>query len=189
MTLPRLPSRFPPRSPRFLGAVALANVGGVIAYLPLLTLLLPIKVEGLSGEARIGVFTATVVAGAVAASLSNVLFGWLSDRSVAQGGGRRGWVAGGVVATAISYAGIATAATPTTLVLAIVGFQAGVNALLAPLMAIMAEEVPDAQKGWQVVCSPSAIRWRRDFRPFWSDRRCCRKRHGSRSCLRRWPLA
>ncbi|WP_294275205.1 MFS transporter [uncultured Sphingomonas sp.] len=147
MTLPRLPSRFPPRSPRFLGAVALANVGGVIAYLPLLTLLLPIKVEGLSGEARIGVFTATVVAGAVAASLSNVLFGWLSDRSVAQGGGRRGWVAGGVVATAISYAGIATAATPTTLVLAIVGFQAGVNALLAPLMAIMAEEVPDAQKG------------------------------------------
>ncbi len=46
MTLPRPSSRFPLRSPGFLGAVALANVGGVIAYLPLLTLLLPIKVEG-----------------------------------------------------------------------------------------------------------------------------------------------
>jgi len=140
-------SRFPLRSPAFLGAVALANAGGVIAYLPLLTLLLPIKVEGLSGEARIGVFTATVIAGAIAASLSNVLFGWLSDRSVARGGGRRGWVTGGIAATALSYAGLALAASPIALVLAVVAFQVTANALLAPMMAIVAEEVPDAQKG------------------------------------------
>lgn len=140
-------SRFPLRSPAFLGAVALANAGGVIAYLPLLTLLLPIKVEGLSGEARIGVFTATVIAGAIAASLSNVLFGWLSDRSVARGGGRRGWVTGGIAVTALSFAGLALAASPVALVLAVVAFQVAANALLAPMMAIVAEEVPDAQKG------------------------------------------
>ena len=140
-------SRFPLRSPGFLGAVALANAGGVIAYLPLLTLLLPLKVEGLSGEARIGVFTATVFAGAIAASISNVLFGWLSDRSVTRGGGRRAWMAGGVAATAASYGGLIIAATPVALVAALVAFQIAVNALLAPMMAIMAEEVPDAQKG------------------------------------------
>lgn len=140
-------SRFPLRSPGFLGAVALANAGGVIAYLPLLTLLLPLKVEGLSGEARIGVFTATVFAGAIAASISNVLFGWLSDRSVARGGGRRAWMAGGVAATAASYGGLIVAATPLALVAALVAFQIAVNSLLAPMMAIMAEEVPDAQKG------------------------------------------
>ncbi|GKS02610.1 MFS transporter [Sphingomonas aquatilis] len=140
-------SRFPLRSPGFLGAVALANAGGVIAYLPLLTLLLPLKVEGLSGEARIGVFTATVFAGAIAASISNVLFGWLSDRSVARGGGRRAWMAGGVAATAASYGGLIVAATPLALVAALVAFQIAVNALLAPMMAIMAEEVPDGQKG------------------------------------------
>ena len=139
--------RFPMRSPGFLGAVALANAGGVVAYLPLLTLLLPIKVEGLSGDARIGVFTATAVAGAIAASLSNVLFGWLSDRSVAHGRGRLGWLAGGIVATAASYAGLALVATPIALVLAVVAFQIAVNALLAPMMAILADEVPDAQKG------------------------------------------
>ncbi len=140
-------SRFPLRSPGFLGAVALANAGGVIAYLPLLTLLLPLKVEGLSGEARIGVFTATVFAGAIAASISNVLFGWLTDRSVARGGGRRAWMASGVAATAASYGGLIVAATPVALVAALVAFQIAVNALLAPMMAIMAEEVPDAQKG------------------------------------------
>jgi MFS family permease len=143
MTRPRIFQR----SPALLGIVALANVGGVIAYLPLLTLLLPIKVERLSGEARIGLFTATVVAGAIAASLSNILFGWLSDRSMARGRGRRGWVAVGLVATAISYGGLAVASTPLALVAAVVGFQAAVNMLLSPMMAIMAEEVPDAQKG------------------------------------------
>ena len=140
MTRPRIFQR----SPAFLGIVALANVGGVIAYLPLLTLLLPIKVERLSGEARIGLFTATVVAGAIAASLSNILFGWLSDRSMARGRGRRGWVAIGLVATAISYGGLAVASTPLALVAAVVGIQAAVNMLLSPMMAIMAEEVPDA---------------------------------------------
>lgn len=143
MTSPRIFQR----SPGFLGVVALANVGGVIAYLPLLTLLLPIKVERLSGDARIGLFTATVVAGAIAASLSNILFGWLSDRSVARGGGRRGWVAIGLVATAISYGALAVASTPLALVAAVIGFQAAVNVLLSPMMAIMAEEVPDARKG------------------------------------------
>ncbi|WP_137898469.1 MFS transporter [Sphingomonas sp. 2SG] len=131
----------------FLIVFALANVGGVIAYLPLLTLLLPLKVEALSGAARIGVFTACITAGALSASGANVLFGWLSDRSLRRGGGRRRWMVGGIVATAASYAAVAFAQTPVALVAAIVVFQFAVNALLAPMMAIMAEEVPDAQKG------------------------------------------
>lgn len=135
------------RSVGFLLALALAYAGGTIGYLPLLTLLLPMKIEGIAGEARIGLFTATIVAGAIAASVSNIVFGWLSDRSVARGGGRRRWLAGGLFATALSYALVASASTPATIVLAILLFQCAVNALLAPLLAIMADEIPDAQKG------------------------------------------
>ncbi|WP_332838006.1 MFS transporter [Sphingomonas sp. MA1305] len=127
--------------------MALADAGGVIAYLPLLTLLLPIKVERLTGDARIGVFTATVVAGAIAASLANVTFGWLSDRSFARGHGRRRWMVAGVIVTAASYVGIAFATSPVALVAAIAAFQIAVNVLLAPMMAAIAEEVPDSQKG------------------------------------------
>jgi len=138
-----------PRPTRFLLTYALANAGGVIGFLPLLTLLLPLKVEGVAGEARLGLLTATVIAGAIAASLSNLLFGWLSDATVARGHGRgrRGWAAGGLIATALAYGGIALAATPGQIVLAVVAFQTALNALLAPLMAIMADEIPDAQKG------------------------------------------
>lgn len=138
------PSR---RSPAFLIAFALANAGGVIGYLPLLTLLLPIKVAQVAGGERIGVLTATIVAGAVVASAANILFGWLSDRSLANGGGRRRWIIGGIVATALSYTLVAVAGTPPAIVVAIVLFQAAINAALAPLLAIMADEIPDAQKG------------------------------------------
>ena len=71
------------RSTGFLLVFALAHVGGVVGYLPLLTLLLPIKVDAVAGAGRLGVLTAIVVAGALAASVSNIAFGWLSDRAVA----------------------------------------------------------------------------------------------------------
>lgn len=137
----------PRRSSGFLLLVALANAGGVIAYLPVLTLLLPLRVALVAGADRLGVLTACVIAGAVAASGSNIAFGWWSDRAVARGAGRRPFVAGGLVGVAIGCALVAGAASPATLVLAVVAFQCGVNALLAPLLAIMADEVPDAQKG------------------------------------------
>ncbi|MGJ3628372.1 MFS transporter [Sphingomonas sp. MMS24-JH45] len=76
-----------------------------------------------------------------------MLFGWASDRSVARGGSRRPWLAAGAAATVASYAGVALAATTPALVAAIVLFQIAVNALLAPLMALMADKIPDAQKG------------------------------------------
>ncbi|KQT31747.1 hypothetical protein ASG29_07450 [Sphingomonas sp. Leaf412] len=135
------------RSTGFLIAYALANTGGVIAYFPLLTLLLPMKVERIAGAARLDVLTICIVAGAVAASVSNVAFGWLSDRSVARGGGRRRWLVAGAASTLASYAAIAAAATPGMIVLGIVLFQVAVNTLLAPLSAMMADEVPDAQRG------------------------------------------
>lgn len=134
------------RSTAFLLLYALANAGGVIGYLPLLTLLLAIKVEALAGEARVDLLTATVIAGAVAASTSNILFGWLSDRSVARGGGRRGWMAGGLIATIVAYAAIAFAHSPAAIIAAIVFFQVALNAVLAPLVAVMADEIPDSQK-------------------------------------------
>jgi MFS family permease len=135
------------RSIGFLLIFALANAGCVIGFLPLLTLLLPVKIHTIAGDEPLGLFTATVVAGAIAASVANIAFGWLSDRSVARGGGRRRGLAGGVAATAISYAALAGAISPLAIVLAIVFFQIAVNAVLAPLMAIMADEIPDAQKG------------------------------------------
>ena len=127
---------------------ALGNIGGVVAYFPLLTLLLPLKVAGIAGEARIGVLAAAAVAGSIAAGGSNILFGWLGDRSVVRGKGRRGWLAGGAIATAASLGGVALATSAALVIAAVVLFQVAVNAMLAQIAALIADEVPDERKGF-----------------------------------------
>lgn len=135
------------RSAILLLAVALANAGGVIAYLPLFSLLLPMRVEVLDEAAKIDLLTATAIVGGIVASGANVFFGWLSDLSAARGGGRRRWVMGGLAALALSYVVLVLARTPVQLVLAVAFAQAAINAVLAPLFAIVAEEVPARRKG------------------------------------------
>lgn len=135
------------RSTRQLIVYALANAGGVVAFLPLLTLLLPLKLEAVAGDARLGALTIATLAGAVSASVSNIVFGRLSDRSVARGKTRRCWAMAGLALTILGYAALHIARTPATIVAAVVAWQFALNALLAPLFAMIADEVPDGQKG------------------------------------------
>ena len=125
---------------------ALASTGGVIGYTPLLTLLLPIKLQAFAPAERYALLVWCSVAGALAAGFANIAFGWAGDRSVARGGSRRGWMVAGLLATAGSFAGIATARSGVAIVVAMVAFQLAVNALLAQVAALIAEEVPPAQK-------------------------------------------
>lgn len=135
------------RSRAFLLLFALGWAGGTIGYLPLLSLLLPLKVSALGTEGAIGLLARLAIAGAVAASCANILFGWLTDRAAARGGSRRRWAIGGLFGTIASYGLISAAHTPLALVLAVLLFQSALNALLAPLLALMATEIPDRQKG------------------------------------------
>lgn len=134
-------------SRRFLAVYALANAGGVVAYLPLLTLLLPLKIESVAGDQRLGLLTIVTLGGAIVASGANILFGHLSDAGERTRGHRKHWIAAGLVATIASYALIAVADRPGTLAGAMILFQIALNMLLAPLVATMADAIPDAQKG------------------------------------------
>lgn len=126
---------------------ALAAVGGVVAYAPLLTLLLPIKVEMLGNAQRYDILAWCGIAGAVAAALANIAFGQLGDRAVARGGGRRGWLLSGGIATIASFVGVALAHNAATIITAVVLFQIAVNVVLAQVGALIAEEIPATQKG------------------------------------------
>lgn len=126
---------------------ALANAGGVVGYLPALTLLLPLKIAAIAPDARIGIITATTLLGAIVASLSNIAFGWWSDRSVAHRGGRRRFVAGGLCGTVLSYAALVWVTTPAGIIAAIVALQLALNAALVSILAMMADEIDDDHKG------------------------------------------
>ena len=131
------------RQRRFLFLFALANAAGFIAFIPLLTLVLPAKIGALAGDFQIEWLAAASLAGAVAASVANVGFGWASDVI----GTRRGWAALGLVLTLASYVAIHFATSALAIVLAVIGYQVALNMLLAPVTAWAADVVPDSDKG------------------------------------------
>jgi MFS family permease len=136
-----------PRGLGFLLLYALAWGGGVIAYVPLLTLILPVKIETIAPDDKVALLSLTTLLGAVVASAMNVLIGMASDHTVMRARGRRPWVALGLILTLISYAVLHAATTATALVIGVMLFQAALNLMLAPLSAVPADEIPDAQKG------------------------------------------
>ncbi len=131
------------QSLRFLYLYALAVAGGAVAYVPFLTILLPNRATMLAGDGALTLLAHIAFAGAIAASLANILFGWASDRS----GTRRPWIWVGLVLCTVLLPAMQLASSPTMLVMMIVGWQVGLNMMLAPLAAWAGDSVPDTQKG------------------------------------------
>lgn len=129
---------------RFVLLYALAWAGGTIAYVPLLTILLPVKVARLAGEsAGVDWLAYLALAGALAASVGSILFGYLSDITRH----RRGWIAAGLALSCGLLALIGWARNLTELIVVIVCWQLALNMMLGPLGAWAGDVVPDRRKG------------------------------------------
>lgn len=137
----------PRRSPAYLILYALAWGGGVVAYTPFLTLLVPLRIAALGPSDKVGVLSLAVLIGAVTASIANIAAGALSDRFSRGPAGRRPWIVAGLLATAASYGLFGVVDSLVGVLAAVALFQAGLNLMLAPLAALAADEVPDDQKG------------------------------------------
>lgn len=127
----------------FMLLYALAAAGGAMAYVPFLTILLPVRVEAMAGGDQVSWLAYCAFAGAVAASLTNILFGWLSDRT----GNRRAWVAAGLVLSCGLLVAMARVEGLAMLLTLLVAWQISLNMMLAPLAAMAGDFVPDRQKG------------------------------------------
>lgn len=137
-------SSSPPRQPLwFLLLLALAAAGGAVAYVPFLTVLLPVKIAQLTGSDDVASLAYATFAGAIIASFANIGFGWLSDRY----GGRWPWIAGGLVISYTLLIGIGQAQSVNVLIALIMAWQLGLNMMLGPLAAWAGDCVPDEQKG------------------------------------------
>ena len=127
----------------FLALYALASSGGAVAYVPFLTLLLPLQIQRLSGTSDIDLLAYITFGGAAAASLSNIAFGWLSDRTQS----RRPWILAGLVLSSILLVLLRVASNVWELVALLVAWQIALNMMLAPLAAWAGDCFPDSQKG------------------------------------------
>lgn len=131
------------QSSAFLLLYGLAAAGGAIAYVPFLTILLPVRMTALAGAGDIQALGYVTFFGAIAASVGGVFFGWLSDRTR----NRRGWVAAGLLLTIALLLAVPLATDVPTLIAIIIGWQLALNMMLGPLAAWAGDCVPDHQKG------------------------------------------
>jgi MFS family permease len=132
------------RQPRwFLILFALAAAGGAVAYVPLLTVLLPQRIAELQGGEDVAALAQVVFVGAVIASLANIAVGMISDASKV----RRPWIVAGLILSNLLLLAVGEARSVGELVLLIMAWQVGLNLMLAPLMAWAGDCFPDDQKG------------------------------------------
>lgn len=128
---------------RFLYLYALAACGGAIAYVPFLTILLPLRVAQFAGDDALRILSTIAFAGAVSASLGNILFGWVSDLF----GTRKPFIAVGMVLSSGLLIAMPLAGNGPMLTAMIVVWQLALNLMLGPLSAWAGDCVPDHQKG------------------------------------------
>lgn len=131
------------QSPRFLMLYTAAVAGGAVAYVPFLTIILPLQASALAGDGALTLLAYAAFAGAITASIANIGFGWASDVTRT----RRPWIAAGLLLSSALMVIMPLASSAAMLVLLIVAWQLGLNMMLAPLTAWAGDHVPDSQKG------------------------------------------
>lgn len=136
-----------PVGPGFVALYMAAQVGAYIAFIPLLTLLLPLKAEAIDPAGRTQILSQVALWGAFTAGIASVLAGMIGDRTRHWPGGRAIWMVAGLAGTVASYGLIHAAATQTALMTAIVLLQISLNFMLNPLTATLPERVPPRQRG------------------------------------------
>lgn len=127
----------------FLWLYAIAWAGGAVAYVPFLTILLPVRVAVMAGESRVEWLAYMTFCGAIAASAGGILFGWLSDVSRR----RKPWIVAGLAGSIALLLMVPLVTSPLQLLLLIVAWQLALNMMLGPLAAWAADHVPRHQLG------------------------------------------
>ncbi|WP_245600230.1 MFS transporter [Sphingomonas jaspsi] len=141
MTFLRQPDRNQPAS--FLWLYAIAWAGGAVAYVPFLTILLPVRLALIVGDEKVKWLAIITFFGALAASAGGILFGWLSDRSRR----RKPWIVAGLLLSVLLLLAVPLAKKPMDLLLLIMCWQLALNMMLSPLAAWAADHVPPQQLG------------------------------------------
>lgn len=144
---PQANTSLPAVRPGFVAAYMAAQVGAYIAFIPLLTILLPLKAAAIDLAGRAEVLSQAALWGAMTAGLAGVVAGIIGDRTRHRPGGRSLWLIGGLIGTVFSYALIHQATTAPSLIAAIIVLQISLNFMLNPLAATLPERVPAHQRG------------------------------------------
>jgi MFS family permease len=131
---------------RFCWLFPLANAGAFVAFLPLLTLIVPLRAMEIAAPGKIALLSETLIFGVMTATVANIAAGAASDWTRARWGTRLPWIWLGLAGSWIGYGAILSADSAMALIVAVVAFQACFNIMFGPMTALFADKVPDRLK-------------------------------------------
>ena len=131
----------------FVAGYTLAQAGAYISFVPLFQVLLPLKAAAIDPVGKTVLLSQVGLWGAIVAAIVNLAAGAISDRTTSRFGRRRPWLLVGALATLGAYGLIYRATDAVSLIGGVIAFQLGFNFLFAALLAVMADRVPNPQKG------------------------------------------
>ncbi|MEU1707584.1 MFS transporter [Streptomyces sp. NPDC005706] len=136
----------PTRRGRLGPVLFLAHFSWLLPMLTSLTLLQALLAQ-VDARTKVAHYATLTIIGGAAATLANVVFGALSDRTRSRYGRRNPWILGGGLAAAAWVSAMSFVHDFTALVALWLGFQISLNAFLGPLIAVLPDRVRPADLG------------------------------------------
>ncbi|MEV7526365.1 MFS transporter [Streptomyces sp. NPDC091371] len=136
-----------PADGRWVGALALANLGVWVGWFGPLQLLLARQAEQLTPDHKTSTLALVTGVGAAVSMVANPVFGALSDRTTASVGRRIPWVIAGVAGGAAGLVVLSLAQSVTTVIAGWCLVQLALNAAFAALTAAVPDQVPPRRRG------------------------------------------
>lgn len=150
--------RWPEKTPQngYIFRHALANLGAMIAFLPLITYVMQGNLNSLAFDGTNSIndndvtrnWSIILIAGAITATLANIISGKISDNMHSKGKGRFIQMRIALPFILLSYVCIALANSLATLMAAFIFFQIAFNLFFAPLQALFTDYIPNKAKGF-----------------------------------------
>lgn len=132
---------------RYFIGFFLCGLMWVMPWSAAIQILLPRRFNLLGVTNTTALVAAVNSVGAIAALLSNIVFGALSDRTRSRLGKRSPFIIGGAFVSGIFLFLTFVMTSPALIIATWAGMQIGLNALLAPFLATLSDRIPKANQG------------------------------------------
>ena len=128
-------------------AILLAAVTWLGPFLAMNTVLIPAKLDVIAPDDKVALIATISAVGAIVSLVSTIAFGALSDLTRSRFGRRTPWMLVGSVGSAAMILLVRAAESPSAVVVGWALFQVFLAAIVAPLVAVIPDRVPQSSRG------------------------------------------
>lgn len=132
---------------RLAVAIALGGPLWVAPYVAGIAVLLPVRLAIIAPDQKVSLIATLAVLGSFVALVANILFGAASDLTRSRLGRRTPWLLAGSVVSAVLLYSLSVVNNVTLIIVIWCAFQFSLNAIVAPLLAVIPDRVPERYRG------------------------------------------